>query len=357
MTKVKTAMVKAAMTGLYRTGAHRLLARYTQGLGVIFTLHHVRPEGAEAKRFAPNRILDVTPAFLEAVLNQVREAGLDIVDLDEAVRRLQDGQEDGHAGRFACFTLDDGYRDNLVHAHPIFKRHAAPYTLYVPTTYLDGRGELWWDVLEEAIANSPCELALRRAGTVWRLPTATDAEKTDSFEQVYWWLRSLNEESQRLTVRALADAHGIDVDAECRKQVMTWGEVRELAADPLVTIGAHTKNHYAVAKLPEAAVLDQMIGSADRIEEEIGVRPQHFAYPYGDPASAGPRDFALAEKAGFRAAVTTRKGMLFPDHKNHLTALPRVSLNGDYQSLTYTALCLSGTPFALWNGFQQVDAA
>jgi hypothetical protein len=34
-----------------------------------------------------------------------------------------------------------------------------------------------------------------------------------------------------------------------------------------------------------------------------------------------------------------------------------VSLNGDYQSLTYTALYLSGAPFALCNRFQQVSAA
>ena len=100
-----------------------------------------------------------------------------------------------------------------------------------------------------------------------------------------------------------------------------------------------------------------MVGSADRIEQELGQRPVHFAYPYGDPGSAGPRDFALAARAGFKTAVTTRKGMLFPDHRKYLTALPRVSLNGDYQSLTYTALYLSGAPFALWNRFQQVNAA
>jgi peptidoglycan/xylan/chitin deacetylase (PgdA/CDA1 family) len=130
-----------------------------------------------------------------------------------------------------------------------------------------------------------------------------------------------------------------------------------MAADPLVTIGAHTKHHYAVAKLPETKAMEEMVGSADRIAEEIGARPVHFAFPYGDPGSAGPRDFKLAAEAGFKTAVTTRKGMLFADHRQHLTALPRVSLNGDYQSLTYTALYLSGAPFALWNGFQHVNAA
>jgi hypothetical protein len=34
-------------------------------------------------------------------------------------------------------------------------------------------------------------------------------------------------------------------------------------------------------------------------------------------------------------------------YRNYLTALPRGSLNGDYQSLTYMALYLSGAPFAL----------
>jgi len=138
---------------------------------------------------------------------------------------------------------------------------------------------------------------------------------------------------------------------------MNWDEIRRLAADPLVTIGAHTKAHYAIAKIPPARAVDEMVGSADRIEQELGIRPAHFAFPYGDPASAGPIDFALGRELGFTTAVTTRKGMVFPKHKDHLTALPRVSLNGDYQSLTYTALYLSGAPFALYNGFREVDAA
>ena len=68
------------------------------------------------------------------------------------------------------------------------------------------------------------------------------------------------------------------------------------------------------------------------------------------------RDFELARAAGFKTAVTTRKGMLFPDHRKHLTALPRGSLNGDFNPLTYTALHLSGAPYALWNRLRSVNA-
>ena len=165
MAKVKTAMMKAAMSGLYHTGAHRLLAPYTQGIGVIFTLHHVRPEPEEPRAFAPNRILEVAPQFLDAVLDQVQEAGLDVISLDQAVQRLKEGDD----RRFVCFTFDDGYRDNLEHAYPLFKRRNLPLTLYVPTDYPDGTGELWWLALEEIVARAD-EIELCRNGALWRLP-------------------------------------------------------------------------------------------------------------------------------------------------------------------------------------------
>lgn len=352
MAKMKTAMMKAAMSGLYHTGAHRLLAPHTQGIGVIFTLHHVRPEPDQPRAFAPNRILEVTPDFLDAVLDQVQEAGLDVLSLDQAIQRLKDGDD----RRFVCFTFDDGYRDNLEFAYPLFKRRSLPLTLYVPTDYPDGKGELWWLALEQIVARAD-EIELCRNGALWRLPMVTLPEKTRAFEEIYWWLRLLDEATQRSVVRALADRYEVDIAADCSRLVMTWDEIRTMAADPLVTIGAHTKGHFTISKLSEQRAADEMVGSADRIEQELGRRPIHFSFPYGDAGSAGPRDFALARQAGFKTAVTTRKGMLFGTHRRYLSALPRVSLNGEYQSLTYTALYLSGAPFALWNRFQRVNAA
>ena len=47
--------------------------------------------------------------------------------MDEAHRRLE---EKNFARRFACFTLDDGYRDNRDHALPVFREFDAPCTVY-----------------------------------------------------------------------------------------------------------------------------------------------------------------------------------------------------------------------------------
>lgn len=338
------------MAGLYHSGAYRLLAPYTQGMGVIFTLHHMRPWTEKA--FALNRILEVTPEFLDALLDQVQAADLDVVSLDEAMPRLRAGE----GRRFVSFTFDDGYRDNLEHAYPLFKRRSLPLTLFVPTDYPDGRGELWWLVLEKIVRRAN-EIELCRNGELWQLPTATLAEKERAFEEIYWWLRGLDEATQRSVARVLADRYEIDIGAMTRDLIMSWDEIRGLAADPLVTIGAHTKGHYAIAKLSPEKAREELEGSADRLEDELGMRPAHFSFPYGDVSSARPRDFAIARELGFETAVTTRKGVLFPAHRRYATALPRVSLNDEYQSLTYTQLYLSGAPFALVNHFQQVDAA
>ena len=92
---------------------------------------------------------------------------------------------------------------------------------------------------------------------------------------------------------------------------MDWPEIAALAADPLVTIGAHTVNHPMLAKLPEKAVRAEMDLSRSVIEAALGTRPAHLSYPYGDPDSAGPREFTIAAELGFKTAVTTRPGVLF----------------------------------------------
>jgi len=57
----------------------------------------------------------------------------------------------------------------------------------------------------------------------------------------------------------------------------------------------------------------------------------------------------MAGAVGFSCAVTTRPGMVFPEHAAHLTALPRVSVNGRWQDAGALEMLLSGAPFVLWN--------
>ncbi len=123
MKQLRNNVIRAGLDALYYTGAHHVLRPLLAGVGTIFMLHHVRP--ARDDMFQPNRHLEITPGFLREVLTHVRSLGVDIVSLDEAHRRMS---ERDFARRFACFTFDDGYRDNRDHALPVMREFRAPLT-------------------------------------------------------------------------------------------------------------------------------------------------------------------------------------------------------------------------------------
>jgi len=352
MAGLRDKVIRAGFETLYFSGAHDLLRRFVGGVGMILTFHHVRPGRPDP--FQPNKLLEVTPEFLALVVEILRQADVDLVSLDEMYRRMT---ERDFSRRFACLTFDDGYRDNKTFAYPVLKRLDVPFGIYVPTSFIDRRGELWWLELEAVIA-SALEVSLRMDGETRTFVCATPEQKQETYSAIYWWLRRLpTYEEIRAAVHDLTTRYDVDLSSTYDALCMTWPELAELAADPLVTIGAHTVHHPILAKCPPETVHHEIADGVDEIARRLGRRPAHFSYPVGDPTSAGPREFEIVRKVGFKTAVTTRPGVLFPEHHDHLLALPRLSINGDYQDQRYVEVLLSGAATALWNRFRHVNAA
>jgi peptidoglycan/xylan/chitin deacetylase (PgdA/CDA1 family) len=350
---MKQTIIRGGLETLYFSGLHHLLRPLVGGVGAILTLHHVRPPRPDA--FQPNRILEVTPGFFERLLGQIKQAGIDVISLDEMHRRLVAGDFNR---RFVCITFDDGYKDFKTFAYPLLKAYNMPFALYIATSFPDRLGELWWLALEAAIAHNT-RIGLVIDGEERIFDCSTPSEKHIAFDVIYSYLRAMkSEDDLRHTVRDLCASTSVDLIAFCRDLCMDWQEIRELAGDPLCTIGAHTVNHKMLMKLAdEGSVRAEIDKSRAVLEAKLGQRPQHLAYPVGDPTSAGPREFRVAAELGFKTAVTTRPGVLFPEHREHLTALPRISINGEYQQARYLKVLMSGAATAIWNGFRRVNAA
>jgi peptidoglycan/xylan/chitin deacetylase (PgdA/CDA1 family) len=352
LSQLKKTIIRSGLETLYFTAAHHMMRPFVAGIGVILTLHHVRPPRLD--RFQPNRLLEVSPRFLEGVVRWLSRSGIDVISLDEMHRRLTHGEFER---RFVCITIDDGYRDTLQWAYPILRKHSIPFALYIPTSFPDRFGELWWLVLEAVVARNK-RVVLLIDGKERGFECATIAEKRHLFDKLYGWVRSFKtDEELRAVVRDVAGRYQVDLAAFCEELCMTWDEIARLAADPLVTIGAHTVNHVMLAKVPEKTAGSEIETSRSLIETRLGRRPEHFSYPVGDATSAAAREFRLVSELGFKTAVTTRPEVLFPDHRNHLTALPRISLNGEQQQLRYVRVLLSGAATAVQNGFRRVHAA
>jgi peptidoglycan/xylan/chitin deacetylase (PgdA/CDA1 family) len=345
-------LFRTVLETLYFSGAHMLLRPVLGGVGAILMLHQVRPPRLD--RFQPNRLLEVTPHYLEQVIRKLSRSRTHFVSMDEVHERMT-RRDFRH--RFVAVTFDDGYRDTQEYAYPILKKYQVPFTVYVATSFADRVGELWWLALEAVVAQNEM-IGLRLDGRDRWFQCRSVHEKRAVFDHLYVWLRQLKtEEELRRIMRELTARHRVDMTAICADLCMDWHELAKLAADPLVTIGAHTVNHVILTKVSDAQVRAELDNSRAVIEAALGVRPQHLAYPVGDPTAAGPREFKIAAELGFKTAVTTRPGVIFRRHSRYLTALPRLSLNGNFQQPRYARVLISGAATAIWNGFRRVNVA
>lgn len=322
-------------------GLARLARPLLGGVGVILMLHRVTADPRSAS--TENRHLAITPDFLDAVLADMKEEGFEFVTIDEALARLKRPQ-DGR--RFATVTADDGYRDNLTDALPVLERHDVPMTIYIAPGLVDGSADLWWEVVEEIVASGrPVTL---KAGREEMLVDCAASASAASRSLQAFLTTKVPEEEQRHVLREIAASCGVDPDETRKRLLMDWREIARIAAHPLITIGAHTVHHYSLKRLDEEKARREIVDAGHMLEERLGRRPRHMAYPYGYAAAIGAREVALAAAAGYASAVTTRHGLLKRGHAGHMQALPRISLNGRYQQLSYVRAMLSGitTPLA-----------
>ncbi len=334
MASARYLAIRAALEALALSRLPRVMRRFSRCRGVILTLHRV--VAAPPAEFAPNAILQVTPAFLRAAISQVRRLGFETVSMDEAMARARSG---GAARPFVVFTFDDAYRDNLTEALPVLQEQNCPFTLYVPTALVDGTGEVWWQALEDIIAGNDT-VELRDEGAIEHLDTASVAAKQQVYDRLYHRMRTMPELDRVAFLRDLAVRHKLDLAAHCRNLIMDWTELKDIAAEPLCTIGAHTVHHYELSKLPHEQASGEIRQSVEVLEEQLGRKPRHFSYPIGSQIAAGEREYEIVRQSGLASGVTTRPGGVYRNTRPE--ALPRVSLNGRFQQQHYLDVLMTG---------------
>lgn len=330
MTDARERVRKFVLSASRWTGIARLASPHLAGIGAILMLHSVtrRPR----KALGINVHLSITPDFLDRAIVDMKQAGYDFVSLDEVVEATA---ATSHP-RVAAVTLDDAYLDNYVEALPVFERHGVPFTIFVAPGLIDGTVQPWWEVVERlAFENDRIVLPKRAGGG--ELICRTAAEKVVAARGLMKRMTAQIAEDDRQAV--LDEMGGRNIETS---PFMSWAQIGEIDRHPLGTIGAHTVHHYNLARLGEDTACLEMRRSADILEERLGHRPAHFAYPYGYAAAVGAREVRLAGDEGFRAAVTTRHGTIHPEHRDHRHALPRISLNGNYQEIGHLRTMLTG---------------
>jgi|tagenome__1003787_1003787.scaffolds.fasta_scaffold20931311_2 peptidoglycan/xylan/chitin deacetylase (PgdA/CDA1 family) len=310
-TQLRSLVRRSAPVVAHRSGISRAIAQRYRGRGVIFMLHSVVDDDA----FYPEAMLRCPVGRLGWIIRWLKANDVDLVSLDEAIARLDQAQ----SRLFAAFTCDDGYADNFTHALPVMQRHNAPFTVFVTSGMMTGEIDAWWFGLSRLIATRDSfELAGKRFDCSGR------PAKTRTFRVVETMIHT--NYALLPAVKELITKNGIDCRALASGEGLSRDQLRKLAAHPLVTIGGHTTTHINLAQATASEVEKEMRDNRAYLEGAIQAPIKHFAYPFGNAEACGSREANIAAAAGFRSAVTTRRGSLFPEHLGSLHELPREPL-------------------------------
>lgn len=317
------------------------LMETARGLGAIFTLHQVRPYNAVVPD--PNRHLEITPQFLAVALRTLWRENYEFIRLEDVPERLA---QPSRGRPFAAFTLDDAYHNAQSLALPVFESFEAPLTVFVCQGLSTRSHSLWWDTLAELVRNtSEIEFSLGANRLV--LATVTPTQKQLAFGRIAACIADANEADAVAALNTLALKHGIDAEKIVENNILSTSDLQAFADHPLVSLGAHSVSHRAMTKLSDDDLHHDIVGSADYVESLCGRRPTSFAYPYGDARSVDVRTVDAVRKAGFQLAVTTKPGTVAASDYNRLHSLPRISLNGHFQTPSSVKALASGIPFKL----------
>lgn len=292
------------------------------GLGHIIMLHRVLPEKI-TNRIHNHKTLEISIKQLEDLIIFFKNHSYSFLSIDEFYAQISKSEL---KKPFVVFTFDDGYKDNLTYAYPIFKKYNVPFTVYITTSFPDNKAVIWWYMLEDYIVKNT-SLTLVDGGQKYSFNFSTLEEKEKAFQKIRKIFIQKPENELMDFTKQVFNISEEYITEYNKENCLSWNEIYGLSRESLVTLGAHTVNHVGLAHLSAQEAEWEMSESKKILEEKTGTIINHFSYPFGGINEAGVREFELIKQLGFHTATTTRTGNIKIIHKNNLINLPRISIN------------------------------
>jgi len=287
------------VAGLSRLGVPRLARLLPNQNLVIFNYHRIADRREETLFddgvFGPDvGEFDAQMRWLKKNTDVLSEK--DLLEVCDGRRKWR--------GTCSAVTFDDGYRDCYALAYPVLRSAGVPAIFFIPTNAVTTGRLSWWDHIAYLIKTSKKDEFVFR-GETYRAGMESSATASRLLKS---W-RSSGGAATRGFIDELAAATGSALpspDAE-RGQVMTWDQIREVAANG-IGIGSHTADHHILAHLPLEEQRRELADSKAAIERELGRPIASLAYPVGQHEHFGADTKKLAEECGYRMAFSFLTG-------------------------------------------------
>jgi len=281
-------------------------------IGEVLMMHRVVNQRSVLE---DNRLMEVTPDFLEKTIVSYKQKGYDLISLDELQNRLISDNKKGK--KFVCFTLDDGYEDNYTQAYSVFKKHNCPFAIYLTTDFPDYKALMWWYVLEDILIHY--DKIILGDGSEYICNTFE--LKNQVFRIVREIIFALQTDNMEVKLDELFANYSYSFVEIAKKNALDWKQIIELSKDTLCTIGSHTVTHAALDKLNDIQAYKELQQSKETIEKHINNSVMHFAYPYG---RVSDEVVEMISKIGYKTATLANGGNI--RNKGQINQIKRVQL-------------------------------
>lgn len=206
----------------------------------------------------------------------------------------------------ALITFDDGYLDNFTNAFPILQKYNLPAIIFLASGYISSNLPFYWDLACYCFMYSKKDYVVfpNNQERKW----VSEIEKKKILQEWIETLKILDETEKLKWVNKLPEIMDVSVpENQYQNMMLTWEHVREMHSMK-IDFGAHTITHPILTRIPTEQVRKEIIGSKQKIEEELKHPITSFAYPNGTNYDFNKQIVKVVKEAGISAAFTLLKG-------------------------------------------------
>jgi peptidoglycan/xylan/chitin deacetylase (PgdA/CDA1 family) len=238
--------------------------------------------------------------------------------------------------RSILLTCDDGLLNTLTDMLPILQDERTSCLFFVTAASCGAApAMLWYEELYRLMRRRP----LSKEALQLLDGHQTKFQSFPNF-QGQWW--DAVERASQLTAEKRSEWMSLvreDWAAELGNDERRWrllnlDELKQLAAAGM-SIGAHTRTHPVLSLCSDQEARREIQDCKHQIEAALGRNVWAFAYPYGNPATLGDREFHFAEQAGYACAFLNVEH--WKGRESNSWAIPRIHVTSDMTLPEFTA--------------------
>jgi len=244
---------------------------------------------------------------------------LSISDLSNAIESLQplyrfitidQAIEQIHAKKIeqesVVLSFDDGFNDNFNYLLPVLKRFNVPAVLYISPSVIGTERSLWFQAIINyffSIKEETVSLAI--SNTQYDLSSSKKRYEA-AFSLMQYLQKNKSPQAFNDIIEQLAGEQCLPQEAD---RHLSWSELEALTKEPLITIGAHSQNHFPLGYCSEELSFLEITQSITQLRERLGISVRHFSYPRGHQSDFCDYHKSLLQKQGIISSVSTLRGV------------------------------------------------